>query len=43
LDADGVVEKSELDEFRNTSVPLLKERDDLNKRFASKNLPSPSG
>ena len=33
LDADGVVEKSKLDEFRNTNVALLKERDDLKKRF----------
>jgi hypothetical protein len=34
LDADGVVEKSKLDEFRATNVTLLKERDDLQKRFA---------
>ena len=33
LDADGVVEKAKLDEFRNTNVALLKERDDLKKRF----------
>jgi hypothetical protein len=33
LDADGVVEKSKLDEFRTTNVALLKERDDLKKRF----------
>jgi len=33
LDADGVVEKSKLDEFRTTNVTLLKERDDLKKRF----------
>ena len=33
LDADGVVEKSKLDEFRTTNVNLLKERDDLAKRF----------
>lgn len=33
LDAEGVVEKSKLDEFRNTNVTLLKERDDLKKRF----------
>ena len=33
LDADGVVEKSKLDEFRTTNVNLLKERDDLKKRF----------
>jgi len=32
LDAE-VVEKSKLDEFRNTNVTLLKERDDLKKRF----------
>ena len=33
LDVDGAVEKSKLDEFRNTNVSLLKERDDLKKRF----------
>ena len=33
LDAEGVVEKSKLDEFRTTNVNLLKERDDLAKRF----------
>ncbi len=33
LDADGVVEKSKLDEFRTTNVNLIKERDDLAKRF----------
>lgn len=33
LDAEGIVEKSKLDEFRNTNVTLLKERDDLKKRF----------
>ena len=33
LDADGVVEKSKLDEFRNTNVTLLKERDELKQRF----------
>src|SRR5262245_38937082 len=33
LDADGVADKSKLDEFRNTNVALLKERDDLKKRF----------
>ena len=33
LDADGAVEKSKLDEFRNTNVTLLKERDDLKRRF----------
>src|SRR5689334_21788199 len=33
LDAEGVVEKSKLDEFRTTNVTLLKERDDLKKRF----------
>jgi hypothetical protein len=33
LDADGVVEKSKLDEFRTTNITLLKERDDLKKRF----------
>jgi hypothetical protein len=33
LDVDGAVEKSKLDEFRSTNVALLKERDDLKKRF----------
>lgn len=33
LDVEGVAEKSKLDEFRATNVNLLKERDDLKKRF----------
>jgi hypothetical protein len=33
LDAEGVVEKAKLDEFRATNVSLLKERDDLIQRF----------
>jgi hypothetical protein len=33
LDADGVVDKTKLDEFRNTNVTLMKERDDLVKKF----------
>lgn len=33
LDAEGVVEKSKLEEFRATNVAILKERDDLKKRF----------
>jgi len=33
LDVDGAVDKSKLDEFRSTNVTLLKERDDLKKRF----------
>ena len=33
LDVDGAVEKSKLDEFRNTNVSLIKERDGLKKRF----------
>jgi hypothetical protein len=33
LDADGAADKSKLDEFRNSNVALLKERDDLKKRF----------
>jgi len=33
LDVEGAVEKSKLDEFRNTNVALLKERDDLKQRF----------
>ena len=33
LDAEGVVEKTKLDEFRTTNVNLLRERDDLAKRF----------
>jgi hypothetical protein len=33
LDVDGAVDKSKLDEFRNTNVALIKERDELKKRF----------
>lgn len=33
LDVEGAVEKTKLDEFRNTNVALLKERDELKKRF----------
>jgi hypothetical protein len=33
LDAEGVVEKAKLDEFRQTNVALLKERDELKQRF----------
>ena len=33
LDVDGAVEKSKLDEFRNTNVSLIKERDELKQRF----------
>jgi len=33
LDADGVVEKAKLDEFRNSNVVLVKERDELKQRF----------
>ena len=33
LDADGVVEKSKLEEFRASNVTLLKERDELKQRF----------
>ncbi|MHB8523149.1 MAG: hypothetical protein ACYDH9_20685, partial [Limisphaerales bacterium] len=33
LDAEGAAEKSKLDEFRTTNVALMKERDDLKKRF----------
>ena len=33
LDVDGAVEKTRLDEFRTTNVSLIKERDDLKKRF----------
>jgi hypothetical protein len=33
LDADGVVEKSKLDEFRNTNVTLMRERDELKQRY----------
>jgi hypothetical protein len=33
LDVEGAVEKAKLDEFRNTNVSLLKERDELKKRF----------
>ena len=33
LDAEGAADKSKLDEFRNTNVALMKERDDLKKRF----------
>ena len=33
LDAEGIVEKSKLDEFRNSNVTLLKERDELARKF----------
>jgi hypothetical protein len=33
LDVDGAVEKTKLDEFRNTNVALIKERDDLKRRY----------
>jgi hypothetical protein len=33
LDVEGAVDKSKLDEFRSTNVALLKERDELKKRF----------
>src|SRR5688572_29973457 len=33
LDVEGAVEKSKLDEFRNTNVALMKERDDLKARY----------
>jgi len=33
LDAEGVVEKAKLDEFRNTNLALKKERDELKQRF----------
>ncbi len=33
LDAEGVVDKSKLDEFRSSNATLTKERDDLKKRF----------
>ena len=33
LDAEGVVEKAKLDEFRNTNIALAKERDELKQRF----------
>jgi predicted nuclease with TOPRIM domain len=33
LDAEGAAEKSKLDEFRTTNIALMKERDDLRKRF----------
>ena len=33
LDVDGAVENTKLDEFRTTNVSLLKERDELTKRF----------
>lgn len=33
LDADGIVEKAKLEEFRATNVAILKERDDFKKRF----------
>lgn len=33
LDVEGAVDKSKLDEFRHTNVSLLKERDDLKKRY----------
>ena len=35
LDADGVAEKSKLDEFRSTNVALMKERDALNSRLVT--------
>ncbi len=34
LDVDGAVEKARLNEFRQSNVALLKERDDLKQRFA---------
>jgi hypothetical protein len=34
LDVDGAVEKAKLDEFRNTNVALIKERDELKQRYA---------
>lgn len=33
VDVEGAVEKGKLDEFRNTNVALMKERDELKKRF----------
>jgi hypothetical protein len=33
LDVDGAVEKSRLEEFRNSNVALMRERDDLKRRF----------
>ena len=33
LDVHGAVEKSKLDEFRNANVSLIKERDELKKRY----------
>lgn len=33
LDAEGIVEKAKLDEFRTTNVALTKERDELKQRF----------
>src|SRR5688572_16813167 len=33
LDAEGVVDKAKLDEFRNTNIALAKERDELKQRF----------
>jgi hypothetical protein len=33
LDVDGAVEKTKLDEFRTNNVALIKERDELKKRF----------
>ena len=34
LDAEGVVEKEKLEEFRATNIAVLKERDELKQRFA---------
>ena len=34
LDVDGAVDRAKLEEFRNTNVVLLKERDELKERFA---------
>ena len=34
LDVEGAVDKAKLDEFRTTNVALLKERDELQQRFA---------
>jgi hypothetical protein len=33
LDVEGAVEKAKLDEFRNSNVALMKERDEMKKRF----------
>src|SRR5687768_16532311 len=33
LDADGVVEKQKLEEFRNSNLALKKERDEMKQRF----------